>query len=170
MPYTAVLGRTGETHAYRDIAHYRDAETLPGLVVYRFDAPLFFANADVLRTELRRLMTGADPPVRQIVLDTEAIYDMDTTGAEVLHRVADDCDQAGVRLSLARTRTPVRTLMRDTGLDERIRFFHHVADAVAAYRAEHPGLEPGQRPTHPHRRSLLDRLRALLNRPPSGAS
>ncbi|NUT32446.1 MAG: STAS domain-containing protein, partial [Hamadaea sp.] len=78
MPYTAVLGRTGEQHAYRDVVNYRDAETLPGLVVYRFDAPLFFANADVLRGELRRLIADGEPPVRQIVLDAEAVYDMDT--------------------------------------------------------------------------------------------
>ncbi|MGP3937172.1 SulP family inorganic anion transporter [Nonomuraea sp. KM88] len=170
MPYTAVLGRTGENHAYRDIAHYRDAETLPGLVVYRFDAPLFFANADVLRTEVRRLMAGADPPVRQIVLDAEAVYDMDTTGAEVLHRLVDDCERAGVGMALARTRTPVRVLLRDTGLDQRVRLYHRVADAVDAYRAAHPRLAPGVRPTRPHRRSLLDRLRALLSGPPSGAS
>ncbi|MFD0888809.1 SulP family inorganic anion transporter, partial [Streptosporangium algeriense] len=162
MPYTAVLGRTGEEQAYRDVANYRDAETLPGLVVYRFDAPLFFANADVLRTELRRLVTVGEPPVRQVVLDAEAVYDMDTTGAEALHRVVDDCDQAGVRLVLARTRTPVRKLMRDTGLDQRVRFFLRVADAVAAYRADHPDLQPAVRPARPHRRGLLDRLRALL--------
>ncbi|WP_181448686.1 SulP family inorganic anion transporter [Nonomuraea aridisoli] len=162
MPYTAVLGRTGEEHAYRDVAHHRDAETLPGLVVYRFDAPLFFANADVLRTELQRLVTDADPPVRQIVVDAEAVYDMDTTGAEVLHRVVDDCDRAGVGLALARTRTSVRALMHDTGLHQRIRLYDRVAEAVAAYRTEHPELQPVVRPAHPHRRSVLDRLRALL--------
>ncbi|MEV0826368.1 SulP family inorganic anion transporter [Nonomuraea rubra] len=169
MPYTAVLGRTGEEHAYRDIAHHRDAETLPGLVVYRFDAPLFFANADVLRTEVRRLVAGGEPPVRQIILDAEAVYDIDTTGAETLHRLIDDCDRAGVRLVLARTRTPVRALLRDTGLDQRVRLYHRVADAVTAYRADHPDLEPAVRPARPHRRSLVDRLRALLAGPRSGA-
>ncbi|WP_049556421.1 SulP family inorganic anion transporter [Nonomuraea sp. SBT364] len=167
LPYTAVLGRTGDGHAYRDVVNYRDAETLPGLVVYRFDAPLFFANADVLRTELRRLMTDAEPPVRQIVLDAEAVYDMDTTGVEALHRVADDCDRAGARLAFARTRVPVRALMRDTGLDDRIQHYQRVADAVDAYRAEHPGLEPA-RPGRPRRRGLLHRLRALLARRRSG--
>ncbi|MCG5219260.1 SulP family inorganic anion transporter [Streptosporangium soli] len=169
MPYTAVLGRTGEEHAYRDVVNYRDAETLPGLVVYRFDAPLFFANADVLRTELSRLIADAEPPLRQIVLDAEAVYDMDTTGVEALHRVVDDCDRAGVRLALARTRTPVRALMRDTGLDGRVQFFHRVADAVAAYRADHPELQPAVRSARPHRRRFLDRLRALLAGRRSGA-
>ncbi|MEV4224512.1 SulP family inorganic anion transporter [Nonomuraea sp. NPDC049725] len=154
MPYTAVLGRTGDERAYRDVVNYRDAETLPGLVVYRFDAPLFFANADVLRADLRRLIADAEPPLREIVIDAEAVYDLDTTGVEALHRVADDCDRAGVRLSFARTRVPVRTLMRETGLDERVRFFHRVADAVAAYRAEHPGHRPAVRSTRPHRGGL----------------
>ncbi|MEV0616450.1 SulP family inorganic anion transporter [Nonomuraea sp. NPDC050404] len=162
MPYTAVLGRTGEQHAYRDVVNYRDAETLPGLVVYRFDAPLFFANADVLRTDLRRLIADARPPVREIVLDAEAVYDMDTTGVEALHRIVDDCDRAGVDLVFARTRTPVRTLMRETGLDDRVRFFHRVADAVTAYRTAHPEHRPAVRTARPHRRSLRDRLRALL--------
>lgn len=89
---------------------------LPGLVVYRFDAPLFFADADVLRSELKRLMAGGEPPVRQIVLD------------------------------------------------ERVRLYHRVADAVAAYRAEHPHLQSSARPPRPHRRGLLDRLRALPHR------
>lgn len=170
LPYTAVLGRTGEAQAYRDVVNYRDAETLPGLVVYRFDAPLYFANADVLRAELLRLITDAEPPVRQIVLDAEAVYDMDTTGAEVLHRVVDDCDRAGVGMALARTRTPVRALLRGTGLDQRVRLYHRVADAVAAYRADHPDLQPRVRPTRPHRRGLLGRLRTLLTRPRSGSS
>ncbi|MEV4182419.1 SulP family inorganic anion transporter [Streptosporangium canum] len=161
MPYTAVLGRTGDERAYRDVANYREAETLPGLVIYRFNAPLFFANADVLRSEVRRLMADGEPPVRQIVIDAEAVYDMDTTGAEMLHRLLDDCDRAGVRMAFARARTPVRALLRGTGLDERVRFYHRVADAVAAYRTDYPDLELALRPARPHRRSLLDRLRAL---------
>lgn len=137
MPYTAVLGRTGEHEAYRDIANFADAETLPGLVVYRFDAPLYFANADTLRADLRRLVSEADPPIRLVVLNAEAIYDMDTTGVQTLHRVLDDLEAHGVRLALARVRTPIRALLRDTGLESRIGADHmypRVLDAVAAFR------------------------------------
>ncbi|ROO87707.1 SulP family sulfate permease [Actinocorallia herbida] len=137
MPYTAVLGRTGESEAYRDITNFTDAETLPGLVVYRFDAPLYFANADTLREDLRRLVQEADPPVRLVVVNAEAMYDMDTTGVEVLHRVLDDLEEYGTRLALARVRTPLRTLLRETGLEERIGADHlhlRVIDAVNSFR------------------------------------
>ncbi|NUR85675.1 MAG: STAS domain-containing protein [Nonomuraea sp.] len=164
MPYTAVLGRTGESRAFRDIATYTDAETLPGLVVYRFDAPLFFANADTLRDDLRRLCETAEPPVRRVVLNAEAIYDLDTTGVAVLHKVLDEFDRDGVRLEVARAHTSVRTLMRATGLEERVRFHHRVRDAVAAYREANPDLEPAVPPPAPHRRSLAARLARWLRR------
>ncbi|MFI0366939.1 SulP family inorganic anion transporter [Actinomadura sp. 1N219] len=136
MPYTAVLGRTGESTAYRDITNVADAETVPGLIVYRFDAPLYFANADTLRSDLRRLTGEADPPARLVVVNAEAMYDMDTTGVQTLHRVLDDLEARGTRLALARVRAPVRELLRATGLEERIgrdRMYHRVADAVADF-------------------------------------
>lgn len=142
MPYTAVLGRTGEHQAYRDITNFTEAETLPGLVVYRFDAPLYFANADTLRADIRRLLAEADPPIRLVVINAEAVYDMDTTGVQTLHRVLDDLDGHSARLALARVRTPIRTLLRSTGLEERIGPDHihpRVTDAVAAF---HPPEDP----------------------------
>ena len=57
---------------------------VPGLLVYRFDAPLFFANATVLREEVLALVDASDPPVREVVIDAAGIVDMDVTGAEAL--------------------------------------------------------------------------------------
>lgn len=167
MPYTAVLGRTGDGQAFRDIDNYHEAETLPGLVVYRFDAPLFFANADTLRAEIRQLTAQGDPPVRRVVINAEGIYDLDTTGVEVLQRVLDDCDTRGVRLEFARVRTSVRELMQATGLEERLgpeRFHQRVADAVDSYRADFPEAVPAVRRAAQHRPNLVAKLWHFIRR------
>jgi SulP family sulfate permease len=135
LPHTAVLGQVAGTVSWRDVENYQDAETVPGVVVYRFDAALFFANADVFRDQVRRLVTEARHPVRSVVVNAEAVYDIDTTGLAVLGRLLDDLTDAGAALVLARVRTSVRDLMRRTGLEERIgaqNFHLTVAAAVAA--------------------------------------
>ena len=136
LPHTAVLGQVAGTFTYRDITHYEDAETLPGLIVYRFDAPLFFANAEVFRKEIRRLVAEAQHPVRQVVVSAEGITDMDVTGAEILGRLLDDLDLLGVEFRMARVRTKMRSTLRSLGLEERIgpsNFFMTVANAASAF-------------------------------------
>jgi SulP family sulfate permease len=93
---------------------------VPGLLVYRFDAPLFFANADVLRNEVLRLVDRADPPVRTVVLDAEGMVDMDVSGAETLATLLDDLDARGTTLVLARVRRSVRTTLQRLGVEERL--------------------------------------------------
>ena len=90
------------------------------MLVYRFDAPLFFANADVLRDQVVRLVDDADPPVRTVVLNAEGMVDMDISGAEALEALLDDLDARGVRLVMARVRTSVRTTMQRLGVEDRI--------------------------------------------------
>lgn len=142
-PHRAVLGYIpGELPTYRDIENYADAETVPGLIVYRFDAPIFFANAEAFREEVLRLVHEAETPVREFVVSAEAIYDIDTTGIAMLERLLDDLDASGVRLLFARVRTSVRDLMARTGLEERIgveNFHLTVVEAGRAYAARHGG-------------------------------
>jgi SulP family sulfate permease len=136
LPHTAVLGMVAGTATYRDVEQYADAETLPGLVVYRFDAPVFFANADVFRDQIRELMRDAKVPVREVIVNAEGINDLDTTGIQMLERLLDDLEDQDVHLSWARVRTPLRNLMRSTGLEQRIgagNFHLRVEDAVAAF-------------------------------------
>jgi sulfate permease, SulP family len=136
LPHTAVLGMVAGTATYRDIEQYVDAETLPGLVVYRFDAPVFFANADVFRDQIRELVRDAKVPVREVIVNAEGINDLDTTGIQMLERLLDDLEDQDVHLSWARVRTPLRNLMRSTGLEQRIgagNFHLRVEDAVAAF-------------------------------------
>src|SRR5918997_1703215 len=121
LPPTAVLGRVAGHSTWRatDDEH-GDLHREPGLLVYRFDAPLFFANADVLRDQVVRLVDGSDPPVRTVVLDAEGMVDMDVTGAETLAALLDDLDDRGVRLVLARVRTSLRTTLRRLGVEDRL--------------------------------------------------
>jgi sulfate permease, SulP family len=143
MPHTALLGRLGGgTPAYRDVEQHEDLETMPGLIVYRFDAPLFFANADLFRDQLLRLVHEAATPVRQVIVNAEAIYDIDTTGIRMLERLHDELAAESVRLGFARLKTRPRSLMRATGLEERIgieNFWLRVEDAASAFDAEQAG-------------------------------
>jgi sulfate permease, SulP family len=139
MPHTAVLGRLdGPIPAYRDVETYEEAETTPGLVVFRFDAPLFFANVDVFRDEILRLIDDAPEPVRTVVVNAEAIYDIDMTGLDMLMGLLDELESRGVDLTFARVKAGTRKLMKTSGLEDRIGsagFYLHVESAVRAHEA-----------------------------------
>jgi sulfate permease, SulP family len=136
LPPTAVLGQVAGRTTWRDADNHDGAVTVPGLLVYRFDAPLFFANAALLREQVLRLVDESTPPVREVVLDAEGIVDMDITGAETVDELLDGLEERGVRLVLARTRTALRDTLRRLDLEERIgpeNFHLRVRDAVAAF-------------------------------------
>ncbi|GAB2859713.1 hypothetical protein GCM10022221_69070 [Actinocorallia aurea] len=136
-------------------------EDLPGLVVHRFDAPLFFADADTLRADLRRLVEEADPPVRLVVVNAEVVYDMDTTGVETLHRVLDELKRHGTRLALARVRNSVCDLLQATGREERVgphRIYPRAADAVTGLPIARPVTACGQEASRVSRAGELTRL------------
>jgi SulP family sulfate permease len=142
QPRTAVLGKVPGSPTWRDV-RTDGGETIPGLLVYRFDAPLFFGNADEFRNEIRALVAAGDPPIRDVLVNAEAITDLDTTGVDVLSRLLEDLAAADVTLSFARVRSPIREMMRRTGLEEKVgpdRFFLQVDEAVEAL--QHP-LERG---------------------------
>jgi SulP family sulfate permease len=135
-PSTAILGRLPGTDTYRDIADHPDAETFPGLLIYRFDAPLFFANAGRMRSDISEAIDEADPPVHVVVLDAEAIYDIDSTGAQMLLEMLDALDKLGIGCAMARVRTELRDEFLTIGLDERLAgdgIYLEVDDAVVAY-------------------------------------
>ena len=89
-PHDAVLGRADGVKGYHDLTYYPDARQVPGLLLYRFDAPLFFANADVFRDRLRERIADAEQPVRWVVIAAEPITDVDTTAAEMLDELQDE--------------------------------------------------------------------------------
>jgi MFS superfamily sulfate permease-like transporter len=150
-PHQAMLGRTGDMRGYHDTAFRQTTEHLPGLAIYRFDAPLLFANARTFRDQVRRI--GAlEPRPRWIVVAAEPITDVDTTAADMLEELEDDLEQAGTRLVFAELKDVVRHKMESYELTRTLtedHFYPTVHSAVDAYEEAHGALwAPGPGPYH----------------------
>jgi high affinity sulfate transporter 1 len=146
-PYQTTLGRVDGLAGYHDVRSYPDAELLPGLVVYRFDAPLFFANAKTFRDDVVRI-ARADPTPSWIVVAAEPITDVDTTAADFLLDLDRLLDERGQTLVFAELKDPVRRKIERYGLTRAIeprQFFPTVEVAVDAFRAQ-AGLGPAAAP------------------------
>jgi len=137
-PYDTELGRVEGLEGYHDLRSYPRAQHLPGLVIYRFDGPLFFANATTFRDEIRR-MARADPPPKWIVIAAEPMTDVDTTASDVLEELDEALNADGISLVFAELKDPVRSKIERYGLTRTINpahFFPTVESAVAAFRQE----------------------------------
>jgi high affinity sulfate transporter 1 len=137
-PYDTKLGRVEGLAGYHDVHSYPGAQHLPGLVIYRFDGPLFFANAKTFRDEIRR-MAQADPPPRWILIAAEPITDVDTTASDVLEELDEALNADGISLVFAELKDPVRDKIERYGLTRTIdprHFFPTTEAAVAAFRQE----------------------------------
>jgi high affinity sulfate transporter 1 len=106
-PHQTALGRVPGMAGYHDRELHPDAEKLPGLVIFRFDGPLFFANARTFRDQIRRL-AAADPRPRWILIAAEPITDVDTTAADMLVDLDEELNAAGTSLAFAELKDPVR--------------------------------------------------------------
>jgi high affinity sulfate transporter 1 len=137
-PYDTQLGRVEGLVGYHDVHSYPHAGHLPGLVIYRFDAPLFFANAKTFRDEVRR-MARADPPPAWILIAAEPMTDVDTTASDVLEELDEALNDQGISLVFAELKDPVRAKIERYGLTRTIdprHFFPTIDAAVAAYRQQ----------------------------------
>ncbi|HEY2692328.1 MAG TPA: sulfate permease [Streptosporangiaceae bacterium] len=137
-PYDTVLGRVTNLEGYHDVRSYPAAEHLPGLVIYRFDGPLFFANAKTFRDEVRR-MARADPKPTWILVAAEPMTDVDTTAADVLTELDEALNAQGISLVFAELKDPVRRKIERYGLTRTIdpqHFFPTVDAAVDVFREE----------------------------------
>jgi high affinity sulfate transporter 1 len=137
-PYATVLGRVDGVEGYHDTRSYPQAEHLPGLVIYRFDGPLFFANATTFRDEIRRL-AKAEPKPAWILIAAEPVTDVDTTASDVLEELDETLNAEGISLVFAELKDPVRRKIERYGLTRTIdpqHFFPTIAAAIAAFRAE----------------------------------
>ena len=137
-PYDTELGRVEGLEGYHDMHVYADAQHLPGLVIYRFDGPLFFANATTFRDEIRR-MARAHPPPRWIVIAAEPVTDVDTTASDMLEDLDEALNAQGISLVFAELKDPVRRKIERYGLTRTIdpnHFFPTIETALAAFREE----------------------------------
>ena len=155
-PYDTVLGRVPGLPGYHDVHLHPEAQHLPGLTIYRFDAPLFFANATTFRDEVQRL-AGAEPKPAWILIAAEPVTDIDTTASDVLEDLDEALNAGGTSLVFAELKDPVRAKIERYGLTRTIdprHFFPTLDAAVDAFRAETgadwtPGGEPGTDPMEP---------------------
>ena len=135
-------------HEAPDGSHFIPEETdhVPdssGLVIYRFGAPLFFANGVLFREEVEKLVTQARFPVKWFVLDAEAILDIDTTGAEVLRQVLSLLDKHGVTFAMSRPSPHLLRVLKHYHLMELIgvnRMYSTNRHAVVAYQQQEKDL------------------------------
>ncbi|GAA4600540.1 high affinity sulfate transporter 1 [Actinoplanes octamycinicus] len=137
-PYRTVLGRPAGVNGYHDVRSFPDAVLEPGMVLFRFDAPLIFANARTFREEVRALARAEQKP-RYIVVAAEPITDVDTTAADMLEDLDEELNQAGISLVFAEMKDPVREKIDRYKLTRTIdpaHFFPTVEDAVSALRED----------------------------------
>lgn len=141
-PHDAVLGFVPGLAGMHDVDDYPEAHGLPGLLVYRYDSPLFFANAEDFHRRLFEAFHGADPQPRWVVLNVEAVVEIDTTAADVLTRLHTELTALDVVLGLARVKQNLRRDLDAAGLTARIgeaHLFPTLPTAVAAFRTQDPG-------------------------------
>jgi high affinity sulfate transporter 1 len=153
-PYDTQLGQVPGLEGYHDIQVHPGAQHLPGLVIYRFDAPLFFANATTFRDEIRRL-AQADPPPAWILIAAEPLTDVDTTAADMLEDLDEALNARGTSLVFAELKDPVRGKIERYGLTRTIdprHFFPTIESAVAAFRGETGAEWSAPRPAAPDSR------------------
>ena len=139
-PHSAVLGRVDGVRGYHDVARYPGARRVPGLVLFRWDAPLFFANAELFRQRLSAAVASSPTPVRRIVVTAEPVTSIDITSADMLAELEATLRADGVELCFAEMKDPVKDKLRRFELFERFgdaRFHPTVGAAVDAYVAEH---------------------------------
>jgi MFS superfamily sulfate permease-like transporter len=132
-----VLGRTDDSEGWHALDDLPRARELPGIVVYRWEAPLFFANAGAFRQQIRRIVWERGP--RWVVLQCEAVTDIDVTAAEMLEQLDRELNAAGVHMAFVELRTRLKELVGDYGLYEtldREHFYPTIDAALAAIAAE----------------------------------
>lgn len=139
-PHYAVLGRADGIRGYHDIARYPNARLVPGLVLFRWDAPLFFANAELFQNCVLDAVVQSPTPVRRVVVAAEPVTSVDVTSADMLVELEQALHAAGIELRFAEMKDPVKDKLRNLEVLDRIGFdvFQPtVGAAVDAYLEDH---------------------------------
>lgn len=135
-PHYAVLGSVEGLRGYHDLQRYPHAQRIPGLVLFRWDAPLFFANAEQFQERLLEAVAESPAPVRRVVVAAEPVTSVDVTSADMLRELTRTLDERGIALHFAEVKDPVRDKLRRFELTDLIgdaRFHPTVSSAVDSY-------------------------------------
>ena len=136
-----MLGSVEHVKGYRDISCYPHARLIPGLVLFRWDAPLFFANAELFRDRVLRAVASSRTPVRWVVVAAEPVTSVDVTAADIVAEVDDSLHAEDIELRFAEMKDPVQDKLKRFELFARFgveRFYVTLGEAVKAYRGGHP--------------------------------
>ncbi|HSI00631.1 MAG TPA: sulfate permease [Reyranella sp.] len=142
-PHVAILGRPEGVRGFHDITRYPEARRVPGLVLFRWDAPLFFANAEQFHDKILAAATASPTPVRRIVVAAEPVTSIDVTASDVLVELCEELREAGIELHFAELKDPVKDKLKRFGVFERFgegAFSPTVGTAVDAY-VEHYNVD-----------------------------
>jgi high affinity sulfate transporter 1 len=140
-PHSAVLGRVERVKGYHDITRYPEARLIPGLVMFRWDAPLFFANATLFHERVLDAVASSPTPVSWLVVAAEPVTSVDVTAADAVSELHDTLHAAGIELYFAEMKDPVKDKLKRFGLFTRFgeqTFFATLGEAVSAYLTTHP--------------------------------
>ena len=142
-PHVAVLGRAPGVKGYHDVERYSEADQIPGLLLFRFDAPIFFANAELFRDSVFTAVKEAGGPVARVVIAAEPITDLDSTAADMLASLDRELSDQRIDLAFAELRDPMKDRLRTFGILEQIgreKFYPTLGMAVRTY-VEETGVE-----------------------------
>ena len=135
-PHSAVMGQVEHVRGYHDIARYPGARLIPGLVLFRWDAPLFFANAEFFADRVRAAVASSPTPVRWLVVAAEPVTSIDVTAADALCELDDSLRADGIRMCFAEMKDPVQEKLERFGLRQHFgqdAFFPTIEEAVGAF-------------------------------------
>jgi sulfate permease, SulP family len=135
-PHDAIEGLVPDMAGMHDVDDYPQARLVPGLLVYRYDSPLFFANAENFLSRARAAVTSSRVPVRWFLLNTEAISEVDISAVDALESLRRELTDQGIVFALARLKQDLRSELAPSGLLERVgedRMFPTLPTALAAY-------------------------------------
>jgi high affinity sulfate transporter 1 len=139
-PHFAILGRADGVRGYHDITRYPAARRVPGLVLFRWDAPLFFANAELFHQRILDAIKESPTPVRRIIVTAEPVTSIDVTSADMLADLERALTESGIELRFAEMKDPVKDKLKRFGLFDRFgaaNFYPTIGSAVDAYLEEH---------------------------------
>ena len=142
-PDSAVLGRVKGINGYHDISRYPDARLIPGLVLFRWAAPLFFANAEWFNQRALDAVRASPTPVRWLVITAEPVTSVDVTAADVVAKLDETLRSAGIKLCFAEMKDPVQDKLKRFGLFSRLGaevFFPTIGEAVNTYLKTYPDV------------------------------
>jgi high affinity sulfate transporter 1 len=139
-PHYAILGRVEGVRGYHDTKRYPDARRIPGLVLFRWDAPLFFANAELFHQCVLDAIAESPTPVRRIIVTAEPVTSIDVTSADMLAELEHGLTESGIQLQFAEMKDPVKDKLKRFELFDRFgaaNFYPTIGSAVDTYLKEH---------------------------------